>query len=195
MSKEMTTREFKATLAEMESYSITNREAIHTKPIKGVSVHYGATGIGYEGEVKTYLGYTRSGLGSRKSQHSVRSDLYAQGLVLEIKHHCGEIEILFDGTKVDYVAYCPDYIEGMDINACTYVMSKENFIKVLQLAGLIREKKTTAGTVKRAIQSYKNSNKRFALFLDLLDEYNEMSLADYKALLEARKQARKAGRR
>lgn len=188
----MTRTEFLARLEAFKAYSVEHEAEIYSKPIKGNHVNSGAVGYTYEGEVKKYLGFMKSKLGYESNQ---RSDIYAGGLVMEVKHHCSPLDVFFSGKKIDYVAYCPDYMVNMNVNLCTYVLTRDGFLTVLEKAGLIRLKKGTDGIVRKAIQSYKNSKKKYALFLDLLDEYNVMTLEDYKALLEERKQARKAGRR
>jgi hypothetical protein len=112
-------------------------------------------------------------------------DFRAGGLVLETKQGASNLDILVSSKKVDYVCYCPDFRLGDRVELVSYVMSKENFLTVLTEAGLIRQKKATDGTWHTSIQSYKNSKKKYELFLDLLDEYNEMSLEEYRAMAKS----------
>ncbi len=187
----MTRKEYFEKLAFFKGYCET--VDIHHKPVKGEKCNFGAAGYSFQGEVGVYLGFVRGQLGHRKNSSDNRCDFIAHGLCLEVKHNCSNLDILYSKKKVDYVCYCPDYIPGDKVELVSYVMSKANFITVLETAGLVRKaKKATDGTTHIAMQSYKNSKKKYNLFLDLLEEYNEMSLADYKALLEERKNAKKA---
>ena len=63
-------------------------------------------------------------------------------------------------------------------------MTGDGFMTVLENAGLIRIKKMTDGSIKRTIQTYKNSNKKYNLFLDLLEEYNVMTLEEFRDTLK-----------
>ena len=163
-------------------YVTENAEAIHSKPVKGVSCNYGAHGHLYQGLVGEFLGLTRGRLVAEKGQEDARSDFYAGGLVLEVKCNCSKLDILFSTKKVDYVCYCPDFLGPQDqVEYISYVMSKASFLSVLEQVGLIRER---SGHI--AIQSYKNSKRKYERFLDLLDEYNEMSLEEYRDLIRER---------
>ena len=187
----MTRKEYFQRLAFFKDYAENND--IYHKPVKGEKCNFGAVGFAYQGEVGVYLGFVRGQLGSKKNSSDVRCDFIAHGLCLEVKHNCSNLDILYSKKKVDYVCYCPDYVIGDRVELVSYVMSKDNFLTVLENAGLIRKSKKWAdGSTHISMQSYKNSKKKYNLFLDLLEEYNEMSLADYKALLEERKNAKKA---
>lgn len=177
----MNKKEYFEALAGFKDYA--NSVNIYHKPIKGESCHFGAVGYVYQGEVGVFLGFTRGQLGHRKGDEDNRADFISGGLCLETKHNCSMVDVLFSRKKVDYVSYCPDYRVGDPVELVSYVMSKDNFITVLEKAGLLREKVDSKGCHHVAIQSYKNSKKKYELFLDLLDEYNEMSLTEYREMI------------
>lgn len=127
----------------------------------------GANGKAFEVEVKLMVCgrvATKTAVTSNKKSH----DFSHNGILYEVKSGCGEIIDLMNGkSKADRVIYSP-------IASCNevYELTTDNFIEVLDLCGLIRDKKTSRGTMTIAIQSFKNSKKKSAMFRDYLKAYS-----------------------
>jgi hypothetical protein len=155
-------------LAKLEATKIeASNTNIFVKPTKNIDS--GLLGKLYEMEIKKALGCMNGKNISKATQVDTRKN----GFAIEIKQGASEIEMLFTNKKIDYIFYCPDFLESDNVMLCTYVLTKSDFLQVLESCGLIRMKTSTSGQVKHTIQSYKNSNKKYNLFLDGLEEHSE----------------------
>ena len=161
-----------------EFYESEKEQTCLVKPTKGNSS--GKLGLLYESKCKLYLGLTR---GKNTITGNGKLDARTRGYDVEFKQGCSPIEQLFH-QKPDYVVYSPDFLADDAVEKVSYVLTGDGFMTVLENAGLIRIKKMTDGSIKRTIQTYKNSNKKYNLFLDLLEEYNVMTLEEFRDTLK-----------
>lgn len=95
-------------------------------------------------------------------------DVTWQGHKIEVKSNCGELD---DVTKSDYVIYTYDNQCDVAFPNEARITTTNNFIDSLSELNLIRMKKTTGGYIKRTIQSYKNSKKKFTAWTNTVDRW------------------------
>lgn len=95
-------------------------------------------------------------------------DVTWKGHKIEVKSNCGELD---DVTKSDYVIYTYDNECDVAFPSDARITTADNFIDSLSELNLIRMKKTTSGYIKRTIQSYKNSKKKFTAWTDTVDRW------------------------
>ena len=116
-----------------------------------------------------------------------RCDLTRKGVTYELKTGCGELgKITYnaDGKgvmrirKVDFYVYAPEYNEHYNALKQAYVISQCDFLSLLDDIGLIRQKKSSYAVKngfdkpdKIAIQSFKNSKKKYNALYDGLETY------------------------
>ena len=148
----------------------------HVKPVKGTDS--GNLGKVYEAEVKAYLGNVNGKTVSAQG----RVDTRFHGYNVEVKQGASGLDMFFDGHKIDFVVYCPDYALNDDVSAGSYVLTRDGFVEALEEAGMIRDKVGTDGITRKAMQSYKNSNKKYNAWLDALDAHMEMTLDEFKEI-------------
>lgn len=112
----------------------------------------GWRGDAFETGTKEFLGF--------KNPHvskSGRPDLRRGGRWYEFKHSAGELGIVNDklvkgSSMVCYAPIIRDNDELADIKA--YVLSRENFLAILETVDLLREKTSTNGQRKITIQTF-----------------------------------------
>ena len=104
-----------------------------------------------------------------------------------MKTGCGELgkitykkdgEAVIHIRKVDYYIYAPEYNENYNALKQAYVISQNDFLSLLDDIGLIRQKKSSYAVKngfdkpdKIAIQSFKNSKKKYNALYDGLETY------------------------
>lgn len=163
---------------------------VHTMPKAGTNS--GCHGVSYELAVKVAM----CNYGSKGKAKAGAVDTRKAGYNVEIKSGCGELatvdadgKIISTVFKSDIVVYAPFYEPEDDVFGVSYVMTTEDFFGALEQAGLIRKKVSSAMNKKKqageswhydrlAIQSYTNSKKATARWLDALEEYG-MSLDEW----------------
>lgn len=130
----------------------------------------GFYGKEFEKAVKHYLNGNRgnSSAVSAKGKHDVKY----HGLIFEIKSNCGEINSNINSN--DYVIYTMDNKTDYERPERAHVLTVEQFINVLESCGLIRYKTATNGATVKAIQSYKNSKRKSALFASMLEQFETL---------------------
>lgn len=126
----------------------------------------GRFGKAFEINVKRYLNGNRGNSG--KVSAKGKNDVKSKGLIYEIKSNCGELERI---EKNDFIIYSMDNIRDYDKPYNAKVINPIDFITMLNNLGLVRTKKSTSGTIKTTIQSYKNSKKKTALLSEALEQY------------------------
>ena len=120
-----------------------------------------------------------------------RCDLTLNGVTFELKTSSGELgyrTYKTDGTPVDhirpvdYYIYAPEYNEGYNALKQAYVIPQDAFLAMLQDIGLVRYKKSSYAIKhgfnrpdKIAIQSFKNSQKKYTALYDGLEQYGTMA--------------------
>lgn len=134
----------------------------------------GRYGKEFELSVKRYMNGKRGNITYVASKGHV--DMYYKGMKFEIKSNCGEIN---EGIyKNKFVVYSPnnevDYLKPWDAK----VLTPDEFVNEVKNCGLYRTKKSTSGYMKNAIQSYKNSKKKFTLWTETLEQFER--LEDFK---------------
>lgn len=116
-----------------------------------------------------------------------RYDLTFKGATYELKTGCGELgKITYNAggegvmriRKVDFYVYAPEYNEHYNALKQAYVISQVDFLSLLNDIGLIRQKKSSYAVKngfdkpdKIAIQSFKNSKKKYNALYDGLETY------------------------
>lgn len=141
----------------------------HVSPIKGKDS--GKDGKAFEIDVKLYLNNairTKNAIASKG-----KTDTTYHKHTIEIKSGCGTLDNI---TKSEFVIYSPDSVIE---NALVFTSGM--FVEIVNACGLVRTKKMTDGTIKTTIQSFKNSNKKNAMFREMLANYG-MSLEEFKAI-------------
>ncbi len=127
----------------------------------------GRYGKAFEINVKQFVN------GNRGNSHKVsakgKTDFQFKGKRFEIKSNCGELDGI---EKNDYVVYTMDNINEYDKPEHALVFTPDKFVQAVEECGLVRTKKSTAGTMKTTIQSYKNSKKKSAKFDTMLNLYS-----------------------
>ena len=153
-------------VSQMENYGKVN---CYVAPIK--TVDSGASGKAFEIAVKLYLNNairTKNAIASKG-----KTDTTYHKHTIEIKSGCGTLDNI---TKSEFVIYSPDSVIN---NAMVFTSAM--FVEIVNACGLVRTKKMTDGTIKTTIQSFKNSNKKNAMFREMLATYG-MSLEEFKAI-------------
>ena len=127
----------------------------------------GRHGKAYEINTKRYLNGKRGNVYTVSSKG--KTDVVHKGLKYEIKCNCGELN---DIEQNDYVVYTMEAEAIYSKPEQAHVIPANEFLTMLDNIGLIRySKRSTSGTVKRAIQSYKNSKKKTILLANALKQY------------------------
>lgn len=105
-------------------------------------------------------------------------DITFKGKKHECKINCGSF--LADITKNDYMIYSYDGKADCKNPANAHVIPMSEFLEGLEACGLFRHsKKSTACNLTMAIQTYKNSKRKLAMWTAFIDKYP--TLAEYKA--------------
>lgn len=151
------------------------------KPTKGQSS--GNNGKLFEAMVKVELGETHGHAVTRQG----KVDIHFRGYAVEVKQGSSTLDMFFgegeDNEAVDYVVYTPEYHFGDNVERGAYVLTGEGFLAALREAKLIRDDKVGSDGIKRhAMQSFKNSNKKYGEWLDALDAYTVMTMTEFKAI-------------
>lgn len=164
----------------MKDYSV-KAKGCHVKPTKGID--NGAGGKLAETFIKLLLENTRGrGVSAAGSGYDTMKKIHGKMATIEIKSGCGELAKIVNGIPVfktaKYICYCP--ISGITDIKCYKVFETEVFISLLENAGLIRLKTSTAEyrTAKienrlpkhdrLTIQTFSNSAKKMALMDDIM---------------------------
>lgn len=127
----------------------------------------GRYGKAFELNTKRYINGKRGNVYTVSSKG--KTDVVFKKLKYEIKCNCGELN---DIEKNDFVIYTMDAEAIYDKPEQAHVIPANEFLTMLDSIGLIRySKKSTSGTRKRAIQSYKNSKKKTMLLAEMLEQY------------------------
>ena len=116
-----------------------------------------------------------------------KCDLTYKGVTYELKTGCGELgkitykkdgEPIIRIRKVDFYIYAPEYNENFNALQQAYVISQTDFLSILYDIGLMRYKKSSYAIKngfdrpdKIAIQSFKNSRKKYNALYDALEAY------------------------
>lgn len=100
-------------------------------------------------------------------------DVKYKGQRIEVKSNCGELE---DMSKSKYVIYSYDNVNDVKNPAECGVTNTEDFLSALEGLNLIRQnKKTTGGRIiKSAIQSYKNSKRKYTAWSEKVDSWERL---------------------
>lgn len=164
----------------MKEYSV-KAKGCHVKPTKGID--NGAGGKLAEAFIKLLLENTRgkcvspAGLG-----YDTIKKINGKMTTVEIKSGCGELAKIVNDVPVfksaKYICYCP--ISGITDIKCYKVFETDTFISLLENAGLIRLKISTAEYKaakaenrppkhdRLTIQTFSNSAKKTALIDDIM---------------------------
>ena len=180
----------KATVLEMVNtykYEYAINENPFVQITKGVSS--GSHGNLYEYEIKLALNNFRfkgialqGNIDTRKKVDNIINKI-------EIKQGCSELAIIDENgnikstiMKSDLIVYNPDFVSGDNAINGSYILNVNDFIKGLNEIGLIRYKKSTSMSKRPkelqyndriAIQSYKNSKKKYNALYDMLEQYGQ----------------------
>lgn len=159
----------------MKDYS-KKAKSCHVKPTKGVD--NGAGGKLSEMFIKMLLENTRGkGVSAAGSGYDTMKKIHGKMTTVEIKSGCGELAKIVNDVPVfksaKYICYCP--ISGITDIKCYKVFETDTFISLLENAGLIRMKISTAEYKaakienrqpkhdRLTIQTFSNSIKKSAL--------------------------------
>lgn len=153
---------------------------VHVTPIKREeaealgfkNANSGANGEAFEMDIVMYLCgrvYAKNGIASKG-----RVDLTKSGRKIEIKSGCGTLDNV---AKAEFVIYSPD-----STIETARAFTTEMFMDILNACGLVRIKKMSDGSIKKAIQTFKNSKKKETMFRNLLNTYG-MDIATFKATI------------
>lgn len=127
----------------------------------------GRFGKAFEINVKSYMNGKRGN--SDHVSAKGKADVQHKKVRYEIKSNCGEINN--DILKNDYIVYTYDnatmYVEPQNAR----VIPAAEFVKLVERLGLMRTKKSTNGQLKTTIQSYANSKRKSALWMQAVDSY------------------------
>lgn len=135
------------------------------------TIDSGASGKSFEIDVKLFL---NGRIATKQAIATIRKiDTRFKGLKIEIKSNCGTLDGIENN---DYVVYSPNATLET-----ARVFTPTQFMELVNACGLFRTKKTSSGYFVKAIQSYKNSMKKSALWYSTLKQ-NGLSLAEFKAL-------------
>lgn len=164
----------------MKGYSVKAKYC-HVKPTKGID--NGAGGKLAETFIKLLLENTRGkGVSASGVGYDTKKKIHGKMATIEIKSGCGELAKIIDGVPIfksaKYICYCP--YSGITDIKCYKVFETDTFISLLEDAGLIRLKISTAEyrTAKVenrpprhdriTIQTFSNSTKKSALMNDIM---------------------------
>lgn len=159
------------TKMEKANTKATNYEQVNCniKPTK--TIDSGSHGKAFEMRCKMYLNGGRGNIENVSSKG--KKDMQYKGLTIECKSGCGTLDKI---EQNDYIIY--SYDSTID-NARVFTV--EQFMNALNNCNLIRTKKATNGNIVTCIQSFKNSKKKFAMWLEALTI--GMSLDEFKAMV------------
>lgn len=158
---------------------VNTTETVHQTIKSGLNS--GKEGRLIEMRVKAFLGnYRNKGIAKQGV-----ADTRKNGIVYEIKSGCGELaRVDRDGNikmvKSDYIIYIPEFNIDTPIERQAFVIPTNEFISELNKIGLIRKKMSSAQYKsveceryhdRVTIQSFKNSNKKYNMLYDLLEQY------------------------
>lgn len=149
---------------------INNYENVNSYVNPTKTIDSGAHGKAFETLVKIFL----TGRVSTKNCVSAKGkkDLSYHKLAIECKSACGTLDGI---EKNDFIIYSYDStIEN------ARVFTPSEFMELVNACGLYRTKKTTSGYTVSAIQSFKNSKKKFAMWTQATTE-NGLTLETFKA--------------
>lgn len=170
-------------LGKYAEYAILNNA--HQIPKKGINS--GSDGRLYEPLVKLSLGNYRFN-GVAKAGYT---DTRKLGELFEIKQGCGELGVIDEKGEIvssvfskDMIIYAPDYRVGDDVRYVSWVFTTTSFFQALESCGLIRVKTSSYMNRRKqegmewypdriAIQSYKNSRKKFEAWQDAMEKYGK----------------------
>lgn len=171
---------------QIENYSAyAEQNNCHRKPVAGNNC--GCDGRLYEQLVKVALGNYKF-KGVAKSGHA---DTKKLGNSFEIKQGCGELGVIDENGNIvstvftkDYIIYAPDYMVGDNVKYVSWVMTTAQFLSALNECGLIRKKVSSFMSRRKAqgldwypdriaIQSYKNSHRKYNLWTETLENYGQ----------------------
>lgn len=158
---------------------------VYQKPRRGLNS--GLHGNAFEQAGKLAIGnYQFKGV-AKPGRADSRKKIDGTTLKIEFKSGAGELAVIDEnGLYIsgvwdsDIVVYAPEFNPMLDVTKQAYVFSTFDFIKVLNLAGLVRMKASSdmkdvpeefRYKDRITIQSFKNSNKKYNLFYELLKEY------------------------
>lgn len=138
-----------------------------------LSTDTGATGKAFERACKEHLHMLS------KVARAGHADLRRTGVYHEVKTGAGELgndgEKLVKGSSM--VIYCPKVDENKELDEQNaYVMTRDTFLFVLNMVGLLREKTSTNGQRKITIQTFWNNKlnaphgKKYFKLLDTLND-------------------------
>lgn len=182
----MTTREINIEKVQQYiNYAINTN--VHVTPRKGINS--GAHGNAFERLIKISLNNYRFKGTSLRGHYDSTKKINGKIRSFEIKQGAGELGVLDSNEKLikscltsDYFIVCVSFIPDANPIKQSYILERDNFLKVLQDTGLIRKKKSTA-MLKRpkelqyydrlAIQSFSNSNRKTNLYYDNLEKYGQ----------------------
>lgn len=126
----------------------------------------GRFGKAFEINAKRYINGNRGN--SRKVATKGKTDMQNHGIKYEIKSNCGELNAI---EKNQYIIYTYDNRADWNHPENAHVIPSAEFMDILDKCGLIREKRTSNCSMVKAIQSYKNSKRKTAMFTAMVDEY------------------------
>lgn len=164
----------------MKDYS-KKAKSCHVKPTKGVD--NGAGGKLSEMFIKMLLENTRGkGVSPAGMGYDTMKKIHGKMTTIEIKSGCGELAKIIDGVPIfksaKYICYCP--FSGITDIKGYRVFETDTFISLLESAGLIRMKISTAEYKaakaenrppkhdRLTIQTFSNSVTKSALMDDIL---------------------------
>lgn len=135
----------------------------------------GKYGKALEINVKQYLNGNRGN--SKTVSAKGKTDVTHKGVKYEIKSNCGEINDNIMSN--DYIIYSYDNKSDWNKPEQCHVIPTSDFINELEKLGMIRTKKSSNGQLKTAIQSYANSKRKLAAWIQAVNKYP--TLADLRA--------------
>ena len=165
-----------------------NLEALNKiETLEAVDVHV----VPIRKDIATQMGYVNPNHGSKGEAFEMLVNLFLNGQIrskygiagkgkFDTKYHGHKIEVksgsgtLENVLKSEFVVYSPD----SEIETAL-VFSARVFLEIVNACGLVRQKKMSDGSIKTTIQSFKNSNKKNALFRGMLAKYG-MTLEEFK---------------
>ena len=140
---------------------LLNKEQIQSILDEYKDTSSGKYGDAFERVVKIYFNGKRGNWNKVASKG--HTDMKWHGFTFEIKSNCGQLDI-DDLLKKDFVIYDDNNTKDIFNIEVATVMTPNDFLKHLKECGLLRTKKYTNGKVGFAIQSYKNSMKKWILW-------------------------------
>lgn len=142
----------------------------------------GLRGKALEQALKVYL--HRKAIVSAPGRVDIRIDFKN----MEVKTGAGELGNIGDRLVKGASMVC--YVPVVNMNLSLdrqegFILTRDAFLQVLEMAGLIREKTSTAGNRKVTIQTFWNHKKnaphgkKYQVLLDLLYEYSTCTLDEW----------------